>query len=104
MTEKLYYSIGEVAQMLDVNVSLLRFWETQFPTLHPHKNKKGDRYYTTDDIELLRRIYHLSRNCGFKLDAIREQLRRTTPDDERAQIVKTLTQTRNFLLQLKEQL
>ena len=44
MTEKLYHSIGEVARMLNVTPSVLRFWETQFPSIQPHKNKKGTRY------------------------------------------------------------
>ena len=67
MTDKLYHSIGEVSQMLHVNPSLLRFWETEFPAIKPHKNKKGTRYYTDDDIDLLRQIYHLTRECGYTL-------------------------------------
>ena len=104
MADKLYYSIGEVSELLDVNASLLRYWETQFPALRPHKNKKGNRFYTPDDIALLRQIWHLTRDCGFTLDGVREQLRRSSPDDDRQQIVETLTQAREFLLALKEQL
>ena len=74
MTDKLYHSIGEVSQMLHVNPSLLRFWETEFPAIKPHKNKKGTRYYTDDDI------------------------------DRDKQLVKTLTEARQFLVDLKEYL
>ncbi len=104
MADKLYHSIGEVADLLGVNPSLLRYWETQFTILRPHKNKKGNRYYTPDDIALLRQIYHLTRDCGYTLDGVREQLRHSTPDSHRDQLVETLTQTREFLLALKEQL
>ena len=104
MTEKLYHSIGEVARMLNVNPSVLRFWETQFPTIQPHKNKKGTRYYTDDDIDLLRQIYHLTRECGYTLEGARERLRLSDDIDRDKQLVKTLTETRQFLVDLKEYL
>lgn len=102
MNEKLYYSIGEVAKMLDVNPSLLRFWETEFSEIKPRKNKKGTRFYTAEDIELLKRIYYLTRTCGFTLDGVREQLRTNTKLDEQMQLVQTLTETRQFLAALKD--
>lgn len=104
MSDKLYYSIGEVSKMLDVNPSLLRFWETEFPQIKLRKNNKGNRLYTIEDIELLKRIYHLTRECGFTLEGVREQLR--TPDllDEKMQLVKTLSEAREFLVELKKQL
>ena len=104
MTDKLYHSIGEVSQMLHVNPSLLRFWETEFPTLRPHKNKKGTRYYTDDDIDLLRQIYHLTRECGYTLEGARERLRLSDDIDRDKQLVKTLTEARQFLVDLKEYL
>ena len=57
--EKLYYSIGEVAQKFDVNVSLLRYWEKEFDILKPKKNKKGNRLFTKVDVENIEVIYHL---------------------------------------------
>ena len=104
MTEKLYHSIGEVARMLNVNPSVLRFWETQFPSIQPHKNKKGTRYYTDDDIDLLRQIYHLTRECGYTLEGARERLRLSDDIDRDKQLVKTLTEARQFLVDLKEYL
>ena len=56
---KLYYSIGEVADMFDVSTSLIRYWENEFDALRPHKNSKGDRRFTKDNIEQLNEIYHL---------------------------------------------
>ena len=46
---KLYYSIGEVAEMFGVNTSLIRFWEKEFDVINPHKNKKGNRQFTKAD-------------------------------------------------------
>jgi hypothetical protein len=57
--EKQYYAIGEVATMLNTTVSKIRFWEIEFDVVRPKKNKKGDRFFTKQDIEYLRLIYHL---------------------------------------------
>ena len=103
MNEKLYYTIGEVAQMLGVNPSLLRFWETEIPAIHPHKNSKGTRFYTADDIALLKHIYHLTRNCGYTLDGVREQLRQDNLE-QNIQVAQTLIEAKQFLLELKAQL
>ena len=102
MTDKLYHPIGEVPEMLNVNPFLLRFWETEFPALKPHKNKKGTRFYTDDDIALLRQIYHLTRDCGYTLEGAREQLRLNNKLDDKMQLIQTLTETRQFLADLKE--
>ena len=104
MNNKLYYSIGEVSRMLNVNSSLLRFWETEFPNLRPHKNKKGNRYYTEEDIALLRHIYHLTRDCGYTLEGAREQLRTRPVEDPKMEVIGRLTEVRNFLVELKETL
>ena len=104
MNDKLYYSIGEVSRLLDVNPSLLRFWETEFSEIRPHKNKKGSRYYTADDIALLKHIYHLTRDCGYTLDGVREQLRLKDKVDDTMQVSQTLTEVKKFLLELKAQL
>ena len=104
MDNKLYHTIGEVAQMLNVNPSLLRFWEKEFPSIQPHKNSKGTRYYTDDDIALLRQIHHLTRDCGYTLEGAREQLRLDNKLDDKMQLIKTLTETRQFLASLKDYL
>ena len=66
--EKLYYSIGEVADIFEVNVSLLRFWEKEFNILKPKKNKKGNRMFTTKDLDNLKIIYHLVKERGYTLE------------------------------------
>lgn len=104
MNDKLYYTITEVADMLGVNASLLRFWESEFDSLRPAKNKRGVRRYTADDIELLRRIHYLTRDCGYTLEGAREQLRTKPVDDPSQQLADTLRTLRTFLTDLKSQL
>ena len=103
-TSKLYYSIGEVAAMLDVAPSVLRFWETEFDCIHPVKNKRGTRSYTQHDIDLLRRIHYLTRDCGYTLEGAREQLRQRSLDDPKMEVVHQLQEVRSFLVSLKESL
>lgn len=99
---KLYYNISEVAEMLGVNTSLLRYWETEFPELRPAKNKKGTRSYTQKDIDLLRRIHYLTKECGLTLDGARQQLKSDKSPDRNLQLVETLTEIKNFLIQMKQ--
>ena len=61
--------------MFDVNASLIRYWGTQFPTLKPHRNKKGNRLFTPADIEILKRIYHYVKECGMTLEGANRALR-----------------------------
>lgn len=100
----LYQPIGKVAKLLGVNPSLLRFWEKELPIIKPHKNAKGDRFYTEEDIQLLRYIYHLTRDCGYTLDGVREQLRQYRSEDPKQQVIQTLTKCRSLLVELKEML
>ncbi len=104
MEGKLYYSIGEVAEMLGVNTSMLRFWETEFKELRPVKNKRGTRSYTQQDIDLLRRIHYLTKECGLTLDGARQQLKSDKAPDRNLQVVETLTELKNFLVQMKQNL
>lgn len=104
MENKLYHTIGEVSAMLGVAPSVLRFWETQFDCLHPTKNRRGVRGYTAHDIELLRRIHYLTRDCGYTLEGAREQLRTRPVEDPKMEVIGRLTEVRNFLVELKETL
>ena len=103
--EKLYYSIGEVAQSLDVNVSLIRFWEKQFDILQPKKNKKGNRMFTAADFENLKLIYHLVKVRGFTLEGAKNKLVENREDTiNNFEIVSRLKEIRSFLVELKEEL
>lgn len=102
-TEKLYWTIGEVAEMFDVNTSLIRFWEKEFEVIKPHKNKKGNRLFTKPDIDSFRMIYYLVKERGFTLEGARKKLRGSK--DEAVQIVQTidrLKELRGKLVSLRE--
>ena len=71
---KRYYSISEVAQIFDMNISKLRFWEEQFPTLEPKRDRSGDRKYTQDDIKLLQEIVDLVDGQGYTIEGARKAL------------------------------
>lgn len=101
---KLYYSIGEVAAMLGVRTSVLRFWESEFDCLKPVKTSSGARNYTEHDIELLRRIHYLTRECGYTLEGAREQMRTRPVEDPKMQMINALTEVRDFLISLKDRL
>ena len=73
---KLYYSIGEVAQMFNVTETLLRFWEKEFPTIKPQKAGRGIRQYTKADLEQVRLVYHLVKERGTSLQGARDAIRR----------------------------
>jgi DNA-binding transcriptional MerR regulator len=75
LPEKLYYSISEVAQFTGVKPHVLRYWETEFPTLRPKKNRAGNRSYRTRDIEEVLTIKKLLYEDGFKIDGARKLLR-----------------------------
>jgi len=73
--EKLYYSIGEVAEMMDVSKSLIRYWENEFDFLSPKKNKKGDRRFTKENIQQLLVIYELVKDRGFTLEGAKHEIK-----------------------------
>ncbi len=73
--QKQYFSISEVANMIGVNASLLRFWEKEFKQIKPKTNARGKRSYTTKDIEIVRSVYVLVKEQGFTLDGARKALK-----------------------------
>ncbi|MFN5785622.1 MAG: MerR family transcriptional regulator [Flavobacteriia bacterium] len=72
---KLYYSIGEVAELFSVNTSLIRFWEKEFAIIQPKKSKKGNRMFTVRDIENFNKIYHLVKTNGYTLEGAKKALK-----------------------------
>ena len=102
---KLYYSIGEVAKMFDINESTLRYWESEFPYLKPKTNSKNVRQYTDKDIEQIKVIYNLVKVRGFKLAAARKMLNENRKNvDKSADILETMINLRDELKELKKQL
>lgn len=103
--DKLYYSIGEVAQMFDLAVSHIRFWEKEFDILQPKKNAKGDRFFTRKDIENLKLIYHLVKDKGYTLEGAKQKLR-VSKDSVKAktEMIDSLEKVKLFMVELKNQL
>ena len=102
---KIYYSIGEVASMLNVNTSLVRFWEKEFDILKPKKNKKGNRQFTKQDVKNCFLIYHLVKKRGYTLNGAKEVLKNNISDiKDQKMLVDKMIKIKSFLLSLKEQL
>ena len=99
--EKLYYSIGEVAKMFDVNTSLIRFWEKEFDIIKPKKNKKGNRLFTKQDIENFHIIYHLVKEKGMTLKGAKKKMKENKEDTEHNfEIIRSLEQIKEMLTDL----
>lgn len=102
---KQYYTIGEVAKELDLTTSLIRFWETEFKEVNPKKNRKGNRVYTPDDIETLRRIQFLLKVKQYTIKGAKEKLKQDHDEvDQQMHLQETLLKLKAFLLELKESL
>ena len=103
--EKLYYSIGEVAEQFNVAPSLIRFWETEFDILQPKKNRKGNRQFTREDIDQIRLIYHLVKEKGFTLSGAKEMLKNDAMAiKDKMEMIEILRNIRGFLTQIREKL
>jgi len=103
--EKVYFTIGEVADKFSVATSLIRFWESEFDILSPKKNKKGNRQYTKSDIKKLQLIFHLVKERGFTLQGAKDMLQNNPSElQDKMEIIASLDSVKGFLIKLKEQL
>lgn len=110
MAEKLFYSMGEVAEMFDVKTSLIRHWDSQFSILKPKRNKKGNRLFSPQDVENLKVIYHLVKERGMTLEGAKKAMKRRAaggPDSEikrEAELMTRLRHIRALLVEVREDL
>ena len=105
MAKKLFYSMGEVSEMFDVNASLIRFWETKFDILRPQKNKKGNRLFSPADVENLKLIYHLVKERGMTLDGAARCLKQNKGTISRdAELLERLQRVRALLEEVRAEL
>jgi len=103
--EKLYYSIGEVAKIFSVNTSLIRFWEKEFDIIKPKKNKKGNRFFTKQDIDNFHLIYHLVKERGMTLSGAKKKLKENKDDTlNNFEVIKSLNEIKNLLIEMKDTL
>ena len=104
-TEKLFYKISEVAEIFDINISAVRFWEKEFDILKTKKNKKGNRLFTPKDIENIKIIHYLLKERGFTVEGAKKKLKENKLDTiDNVQIIGHLKEIRKFLSKLKEEL
>ena len=97
---KMFYSIKEVAQMIGVTEVTLRYWETMFPQLDPHKGTNGVRRYTKEDIKVIRIIYHLVKERGLTIAGAKQQLKTGGVKE----IAETRSEVIDRLIAIKEEL
>ena len=103
---KLYYRIGEVADMFKVNTSLIRYYEKEFSIIKPHRNKKGNRLFTQNDVDHFHAIFHLIKEKGYTLEGAKLQLRdkRAPEQAPEQEMMNSLLRMKRFLLELRDQL
>lgn len=105
ISEKLFYSIGEVADMFEVNTSLIRFWEKEFDAIKPSKNKKGNRLFTQQDANVFKTIFFLVKEKGYTLQGAKQMLKdNKVAIDTELEIVEKLKKIRAFLVSMKQEL
>ncbi len=103
--DKLYFSIGEVADMFGINTSNLRYWEKEFDIINPRKNRKGNRMYSKQDIESVRLLYHLTKEKGYTIDGARNVLEsRRSEAEKTADVSARLRRIRAELIELRSRL
>ncbi len=102
---KMYYSIGELSKMLEVNASLLRFWEKEFKLKVSKRNKKGNRLYSVKEIEVINRIYALVKVNGYTLDGAKKALKskgKSSDSNEIELVISKLERIKKKLIDLKD--
>ena len=104
--DKLYYTIGEAAEILGESTSLVRFWSNSFPKyIKPHRNAKGNRLYTQDDLEVLKQLHLLIKENGMTLDGAEKRLAaERRPVEDRVKALNALTAIREQLLEIRSAL
>lgn len=102
---KLYYTMGEVTKMFEVNASQIRFYEREFDIIQPKKNKKGNRLFSAEDVQNLKIIFHLVKEKGYTLQGAREHLKSNKSEiKENQKVIDSLERLKQFLIEVKEQL
>ncbi len=103
--EKIFFTIGEVAEMIGENTSLIRYWENQFNALKPQKNKKGNRLFTKDDIKTIKLIHHLVKERGLTLNGAKQKLKENRDETiHNYEIVKRLQSIRDELIGIRDEM
>ena len=102
--QKMYYTIGKVAEMFKVNQSLIRLWENEFEVLKPKKNGKGDRLFRPEDVKNIHLIYHLMRERKYTMEGAKDFIKNNKRANEKFATIESLKKLKGFLNELKANL
>ena len=106
MVEKIYYSMGEITEMLDVEPTAIRYWCSQFSCLRPKRNAKGNRMFTKQDVERLKRIHHLLKEKKMTIEGAQKAMRKNATiaegEDTDMALLEQLQTLRAMLLEMRE--
>jgi len=103
--EKMYFTIGEVANRFGVSTSLIRFWENEFDIIQPHRNKKGNRLFTRADVDNFHLIFNLVKERGYTLQGAKDKLKNNPQDAlQEFELIKSLKEIKDFLIGIREDL
>lgn len=103
--DKKYYRISEVAEILNIPASTLRYWESEFTVINPKRSEKNRRLYTPNDIEMIRLVYYLVKEKGMKLDAAQNEIRRNRSNvSKRLEVIERLRSIRDELAKMKAEI
>ena len=102
---KIYYSIGEIATLLKVNNSLIRFWEKEFDIIKPKKNSRGNRIFTKNDVSNLQLIYHLLKEKKYTIKGAKKKIRDNKDGVKKNfEVIQNLQTIRIKLAEIRDQL
>ena len=102
--EKLYFTIGEVSEMLNLSISQIRFWEREFSQLKPSKTAGGTRKFSHSDIDTIKLIQQLLKEQGYNLEGAKEKLKHDKDLPNKQEIINKLKTVRQFLVDIKNEL
>lgn len=104
--DKMFYSMGEVTELLDVKASLVRYWEGEFTVIKPHKNKKGNRMFTPKDVENLKLIHHLLKDKRLTIEGAKKYIKagKKGSEDDTMELIDRLMSIRSTLEELRMEL
>jgi len=103
--EKKYFSIGEVAEMLNITTSQIRFWESEFEVIRPQKNRNGKRQFTKEDIDKIKMVHHLVKEKKYTIHGARQLLKQNNKAvQNKMEMIESLEEVKAFLMELKHKL
>ena len=103
--EKIYYSIGEVSKIIGISTSKIRFWEKEFDSIKPKKNKKGNRIFNKKELNKLKLINHLLKEKKYTIDGAKKKMRKNPEKTETHQkVIENLKKIKDELIEIRKNL